>query len=63
MTTTRGSTALKEKHVVTRNFVRECLVAGWVLLLTLGALEVAVRAWGYSEPHIYDSIYISRPHR
>ncbi|MGH7217779.1 MAG: SGNH/GDSL hydrolase family protein [Nitrospiraceae bacterium] len=35
------------------------LVAAYVLLITLVALEAAVRIWGYSEPHIYDPIYTS----
>ena len=36
---------------------RKLLGAACVLLITLIALEVAVRIWGYSEPQIYDPIY------
>ena len=30
----------------------------WVALATLAGLEIAVRIWGFSERHIYDSIYM-----
>jgi len=36
---------------------RKLLGAGSVLLITLIMLEVAVRIWGYAQPHIYDPIY------
>jgi lysophospholipase L1-like esterase len=44
---------------MTRKTFRKLLAATYVLLLTLVALEVAVRMWGYSEHHIYDPIYTS----
>jgi hypothetical protein len=40
-------------------FFRKLLGAACVLLITLIALEIAVRIWGYSEPQIYDPIYTS----
>ena len=39
--------------------MRKLLAAASVLLITMIALEVAVRIWGYSERHIYDPIYTS----
>ncbi|MDE3219842.1 MAG: SGNH/GDSL hydrolase family protein [Nitrospirota bacterium] len=44
---------------MTRKPFRKLLGAACVLLITLIALEVAVRVWGYSERHIYDPIYTS----
>jgi hypothetical protein len=44
---------------MTRKTFRKLLAAASVLLITLIALEVAVRMWGYSERHIYDPIYTS----
>ena len=38
---------------------RRLLFAAYVLLVVLGALEVVVRVWGYSQRHIYDPIYMS----
>ncbi len=40
-----------------RNKGRQLLAATYVLLITLIALELAVRLWGYSERHIHDPIY------
>ena len=44
---------------MTRNPLRKLLVAAYVLLITLVALEAGVRIWGYSQRHIYDPIYMS----
>jgi|CXWL01.1.fsa_nt_gi hypothetical protein len=57
MTTSQYSSVLVERPFVTRRLFRKLLVAACILLITLGALEVAVRVWGYSERHIYDPIY------
>lgn len=40
-----------------KKLLRKLLVASYVLLITLVALEVAVRIWGVSQRHIYDPIY------
>ena len=40
-----------------KKLLRELLVTACVLLITLVALEVAVRIWGVSQRHIYDPIY------
>lgn len=45
--------------VITRKPLRKLLGAACALFITLIALEVAVRIWGYSEHHIYDAIYAS----
>ena len=42
---------------MTREPLRKLLGAACILLITLIALEVAVRTWGYSYRHIYDPIY------
>jgi hypothetical protein len=42
---------------MTRKPLRKLLGAACILLITLIALEVAVRIWGYSYRHIYDPIY------
>jgi hypothetical protein len=42
---------------MTREPLRKLLGAACILLVTLIALEVAVRIWGYSYRHIYDPIY------
>lgn len=42
---------------MTRKLLRNLLVAACVLFISFVALEIAVRAWGYSERHIYDPIY------
>ena len=39
------------------NVVRRTLFVGYLLGVTVVALEVAVRIWGYSAHHIYDPIY------
>jgi len=44
---------------MTRKTIRQLLATTYVLFITLIALEVAVRMWGYSERHIYDPIYTS----
>lgn len=44
---------------MTRKLLRKFLVAACVLSITLVALEVVVRVWGYSQRHIYDPIYTS----
>ena len=44
---------------MTRKPLRKLLGAACVLLITLIALEAAVRIWGYSHRHIYDPIYTS----
>jgi hypothetical protein len=44
---------------MTRKTIQQLLAATYVLFITLIALEVAVRMWGYSERHIYDPIYTS----
>ena len=44
---------------MTRKPFRKLLGAACILLITLIALEAAVRVWGYSERHIYDPIYTS----
>jgi hypothetical protein len=43
----------------TRETSPKILIAGWVVLVTLGGLEVAVRMWRYSQRHVYDLIYMS----
>ena len=57
MTPQRDSATFAGRPVVTRKPLRKFLVAVWVLLITLGALEVVARIWGYSQRHIYDPIY------
>ncbi len=42
---------------MTRGPLRKLLDALSILLITLIMLEVAVRIWGYAQPHIYDPIY------
>ncbi|NOS77613.1 MAG: SGNH/GDSL hydrolase family protein [Nitrospira sp.] len=42
---------------MTRQPLRRLLGAASILLITLIMLEVAVRMWGYAQPHIYDPIY------
>jgi len=42
-----------------RTLLRKLLTVGYILLITLVALEMSVRIWGFSEPHIYDPIYTS----
>ncbi|BCA55531.1 hypothetical protein W02_26710 [Nitrospira sp. KM1] len=37
--------------------LKRLFVVAGVLLTSLIALEVAVRSWGFSQPHIYDPIY------
>lgn len=37
--------------------LRRLLTVGGIFVITLVALEVAVRVWGYAERHIYDPIY------
>ncbi len=58
MTTARCSAALARKSMFTRRLIRKLLVAACIVLITLGALEVAVRMWGYSQRHMYDPIYM-----
>lgn len=43
--------------VMTRQPLRRLLGAASILLITLIMLEIAVRIWGYAQPHIYDPIY------
>lgn len=43
--------------MMTRGPLRTLLGAVSILLITLILLEVAVRIWGYAQPHIYDPIY------
>ena len=57
MTPQRDSTAFAGEDFVTRRPLRKILVAVWVVLITVGALEAVVRVWGYSQRHIYDPIY------
>jgi hypothetical protein len=59
MTTPQDPVILVERASVTRKLLRKLLVAACVLLITLVALEVVVRIWGYSQRHIYDPIYMS----
>ena len=42
---------------MTRGSLRKLLGAVSILLITLILLEVAVRIWGYAQPHMYDPIY------
>ncbi len=62
MTPQRDATAFAGEAFVTRKPLRKFLVAVGVLLITLGALEVVVRIWGYSQRHIYDPIYKAFDH-
>lgn len=57
MTPQRDTAAFAGGAFVTRKPLRKFLVAVWVVLITLGALEVVVRIWGYSQRHMYDPIY------
>jgi lysophospholipase L1-like esterase len=41
--------------------LRPLLFAAYLLVATAILLEIAVRLWGYSERHIYDSIYVPFP--
>ena len=59
MTTPQDSATLVERASMTRKPLRKLLGAACVLLITLIALEVSVRIWGYPERHIYDPIYMS----
>lgn len=43
--------------MMTRGPLRKLLGALSILFITLIMLEVAVRIWGYAQPHIYDPIY------
>ena len=42
---------------MTRQLLRRLLGAAAILLITLILLEVAVRIWGYAQPHMCDPIY------
>lgn len=42
---------------MTRRLLRKLLGGVSILLITLTLLEVAVRIWGYAQPHLYDPIY------
>jgi hypothetical protein len=59
MTTLQYPATSAGESIVPRRLLRKSLVAAWVVLVTLVALEVTVRIWGYSERHIYDPIYTS----
>jgi len=59
MTASRYSATSAGKSIVPKRLLRKFLVAGWIVLVTLGGLEVAVRMWGYSQRHMYDPIYMS----
>src|ERR1051326_3540792 len=38
-------------------FLKKAALVAYLLVATGILLEIAVRLWGYSEPHIYDPIY------
>jgi hypothetical protein len=59
MSTPEESATLIERFFVPRNPFRKLLITTCVLLVTLIALEVVVRVWGYSQRHMYDPIYMS----
>lgn len=59
MTALRYSATSAGESIVPRRHLRKFLIAEWVVLVTLGGLEVAVRMWRYSQRHVYDPIYMS----
>jgi len=62
MTPQRDATAFTRVAFAAGKPLRKFLVAVGVVLITLGAFEVVVRIWGYSQRHIYDPIYTAFDH-
>ncbi|ULA64036.1 MAG: hypothetical protein LZF86_110736 [Nitrospira sp.] len=48
---------MSKRLIMMRGLLRKFLGTVSILLITLILLEVAVRIWGYAQPHIYDPIY------
>lgn len=58
MTTLQPPATSAGESIVPKRLLRKSLVAAWLVLVSLVALEVAVRMWGYSQRHMYDPIYM-----
>lgn len=58
MTTLQSPATSAGESIVRGRLFRRFLIAVWMVLVTLVALEVAVRMWGYSQRHMYDPIYM-----